>query len=305
MAIATYSELEAKGKSTEDLRHLVVLLIRWRWLIAAIVAVSTISAVVISFIVTPLYLATTTLVPAETGEAQTAIAGMLGQLGGLAELAGLQGPQNQTVIEAIALLKSREFTESFIRDENLLPVLFSHRWDSRLRQWKPGDRVPDLWDGYRLFDRKIRFVDQDEKTGIVTLRIEWKSPQQAANWANELVRRVNAQMQQRALLETGVTLEYLKKELETTKVASVQVALQDLIEANLKRQAIASVRSDYVFRVVDPAAPPNARDKLSPHKVIYLITGVILGLVLSLLGALVTEAVQNMRRWVQSDGLAG
>ena len=304
MAIATYSELEAKRKSGEDLRHLLLVVIRRRWLIALIIVLSTISALVISFIVTPLYLATTTLVPAETGEAQTAIAGALGQLGGLAELAGLQGPQNQTVIEAISLLKSRQFTESFIRDENLLPVLFSNRWDSTLRQWKPGDTVPDLWDGYRLFDRKIRFVDQDEKTGIVTLRIEWKDPQQAADWANELVRRVNLQMQQRALWETGVTLEYLKKELEATRVASVQVALQDLIEANLKRQAVASVRSDYVFRVVDPAAPPNLRDKLSPHKAVYIVMGATFGVVLSLLAALATEAAQNMRRWVQSDASA-
>ena len=302
MAIATYSELETKRNSGEDLQHFLVLLIRRRWIVAATIALSTISAVVVSFIVTPLYLARTTLVPAETGVGQTAIASALGQLGGLAELAGFEGPQNQTVIEAIALLKSREFTENFIRDENLLPVLFSKRWDLRLRQWKPGYRVPNLWDGYRLFDRKVRFVDQDEKTGIVTLRIEWRSPEQAADWANELVRRVNMQMQQRALRETGVTIEYLKKELEETKVASVQVALQDLIEANLKRQAIASVRSDYVFRVVDPAAPPNVRDKLSPHKVIYLVMGFIFGVVLSLLAALITEFVQNMKRLVQTNG---
>jgi uncharacterized protein involved in exopolysaccharide biosynthesis len=303
MTIATYSELEAKRRSGEDLRYLLLLLVRRRWLMSVIIGLSMISAVVISFIVTPIYLATTTLVPAETGEAQTAIAGALGQLGGLAELAGLQGPQSQTVIEAIALLKSREFTESFIRDEQLLPVLFSDRWDSRLRQWKRGERVPDLWDGYRLFDRKIRFVDQDEKTGIVTVRIEWKDPQQGAQWANELVGRVNAQMQQRALREAGVTLDYLKKELEATRVASVQVALQDLIEANLKRQAIASVRSDYVFRVVDPAAPPNMRDKLSPHRSVYLVMGAIFGVVLSLLAALAIEAAHNMRRWMQSDVL--
>jgi uncharacterized protein involved in exopolysaccharide biosynthesis len=305
MGVVIYDKTEARRGSIDDIRHLALLLIRRRWLIAAIIALSTISAVVISFIVTPIYVATATLVPADTGEAQTAIASALGQLGGLAELAGLQGPQSHTVVEAIALLKSREFTEDFIRDENLLPVLFSKRWDPVLNKWKVGKRVPDLWDGFRLFDRKIRFVDQDEKTGIVTLRIEWKDPVQAADWANELVRRVNAQMQQRALRETGVTLKYLKRELETTRVAPVQIALQDLIEANLKRQAVASVRPDYVFRVVDPAAPPNRRDKLRPRKLIYLIVGAFFGIVLAMFAVVGTEAVRNVSRWIQADASAG
>lgn len=301
VAVDAYNEVEAKLRENEGPRYLILLLIRRRWWIAGIIVLSTMVAGIIAFTVTPIYQASTTLVPAGNGDVPTGVGAALGQLGGLAELAGLQGPQDKTVVEAIALLKSREFTEKFIRDENLLPALFSDRWDPALRQWKPG-RAPDLWDGYQLFDRSIRFVDQDDKTGIVTLRIEWKSPDQAAEWANDLVTRVNAQMQQRALRETDVTLEYLKRELAATKVASVQIALQDLIEANLKRQAIASVRSDYVFRVIDPAAPPNLRDKLRPHRLFYLITGAFFGMILSLFAVVMIDAMQNVGRWIEADG---
>jgi capsule polysaccharide export protein KpsE/RkpR len=252
-------------------------------------------ALVLGFVISPVYQAETALVAADTGEGSITLSGAMGQLGGLAELAGIQGGQSPTVTEALALLQSREFTENFIRDKGLLPELFRRRWDPELHQWKRWTTVPDLWDGYRRFDRKIRFVDDDEKTGIITLRIEWTNPREAADWANELVRRANAEMRERALTEAKTTLEYLNNELKTTKVTAVQAAIQDLIEANLKRKAIADVRQEYVFRVVDPAAPPNRRDKLRPNKLIYAIAGAFFGLLLSFLYVLAVDTTQTIK----------
>jgi uncharacterized protein involved in exopolysaccharide biosynthesis len=301
MALESISRLETEPQAREDLRRWVLLLIRWRWLVISITCLSIVVATVIAFVVTPVYEATTTLMPVESGEGGGLMSGGLGQIGGLAALAGLQGMRNRTETEAIALLKSREFTEEFIANQHLLPELFPERWDAKLNAWKPGQKVPSLWDGYRRFDRTIRFIDQDEKTSIVTLRIEWRSPQEAADWTNELVKRVNAAMQSRALTVTGTTLEYLKQELKTTQIASIQNALQDLIEANLKEEALAHVRSDYAFRVIDPAAPPDRKDRVSPHRSLYLISGAFFGAVLSIFVIMGIVAVQNIKRWTRSD----
>lgn len=301
MALETISHLEAGPQPREDLKRWVLVTIRWRWLATSITCLSIVLATVIAFVVTPTYEAKATLMPVESGSSGGLTGGGLGQLGGLAMLAGLQGMRNRTETEAIALLKSREFTENFIVDKHLLPELFPERWDGRLNAWKAGQRVPSLWDGYRRFDRNIRFIDQDEKTGIVTLRIEWRDPREAADWANELVKRVNAAMQSRALVETGTTLEYLKQQLKTTQVASIQNALQDLIEANLKEQALAHVQADYAFRVIDPAAPPDWKDRVSPHRSIYMIAGAFFGALLSMLVIMGVVAVQNIRRWTKAD----
>ena len=63
---------------------------------------------------------------------------------------GLSGGDYATE-EAIAVLKSRYFTEAFIRDNNLLPELFPKLWDS---EWSleernkegsnPWERIPRL-----------------------------------------------------------------------------------------------------------------------------------------------------------------
>ena len=66
---------------------------------------------------------------------------MLGQFGGLASLAGVNlggGANNDTEV-SLAVLRSREFTEAFIRDRNLLPLIFEECWDADANRWK-GDK---------------------------------------------------------------------------------------------------------------------------------------------------------------------
>jgi uncharacterized protein involved in exopolysaccharide biosynthesis len=256
-------------------------------------------AAIVGYIVPPVYEARTVLVRADTGGRSGAIGSALNQLGGIAALAGIEGSRDATVVEAIALLNSREFTQSFIRDRNLLPRLFHKRWDVGAGKWRVGVRQPNMWDGYKLFDREIRQVDEDKKTGVVTLRIRWEDPNEAAEWANDLVRRLNAQMKARALSEASTTLEYLTREVRNTNVTSVQVAIENLIEATLKQQAVANVRSEYVFRVVDPAAPPDLRDKVRPHRVIYLVTGAFFGLLLGILVIIGHDALRTARNWLR------
>jgi uncharacterized protein involved in exopolysaccharide biosynthesis len=285
----------------EELRKLTISLFRYRWWLIGCTLLFTVAAGIISFVVTPTYLAETTLVPTQNGSGSGVNRSIFGRLGGLAGLVGISGANKPMVNEAIALLKSRQFTEDFIRDKDLLPVLFADEWDSKSGRWKSGIRRPDLWEGYLLFDHNIRFVDTDRRTGVITLRIEWRDPKEAAQWANALVRRVNEEMRRRALKKSAKTLQYLKAELKRTNIVVVQNALQDLIEANLKREALANVTPDYVFTVVDPAAPPDRWDKLRPRKSIYVMTGFFLGFLVAVLSVIAADGVQTVRRWLRES----
>ena len=44
-------------------------------------------------------------------------------------------------------------------------------------------------------------VDEDKKSGLITLSITWKDPQVAANWANDLVKQLNEQLREQAIDE--------------------------------------------------------------------------------------------------------
>ena len=61
------------------------------------------------------------------------------------------------------------------------------------------------------FAKKVRTLTYDENGHRRTLSIEWRDPATAANWANQLVAQVNAEMRARAIASTNASLRYLRK----------------------------------------------------------------------------------------------
>lgn len=210
------------------------------------------------------------------------LSALAGQFGGLASLAGVDlGGGSGTKNEAIATLKSRAFTEKFIKDENLLPVLFEEKWDNENHRWLESDQatVPSMWSAYELFNG-IRSIAEDTKTGLITLRIEWKDPVLAARWANLLVYRVNELLRAGAIDQAQRSIDYLKRELAKTSVVELQQGIYRLIEGQVNRIMLANVRDDYTFRLVDPAVVPM--EKVWPKRKLIVVIGGISGFVLGL-----------------------
>jgi uncharacterized protein involved in exopolysaccharide biosynthesis len=286
-------------------RRLVVLIVRrWRW-VAAVTAASILVAGVVAFTTTPVYRAEAVLVRGQAGGSANAISAALGELGGglggLAALAGFGQARDAPVVEALALLQSRQFTEQFIRERNLMPRLFHRDWDAAAQRWKSGAKPHTLWDGYRFFDRNIRKVEENRKTGVITVQIDWEDPVEAADWANDLVRRLNAEMRARAVKEATDAVNYLARERQKTDVAGVLLAIDKLMESNMKQLALANVQEEYVFKFVDPAAPPDRKERLRPHRKVYVITGAFFGLLLGVLIILGDAWLRNVRTWVNED----
>src|SRR5580700_6383863 len=92
-----------------------------RYWILAITVLSMAAFTAAAFLITPVYRAATVLVPASTDRSNlgNALTSALGQLGGLASIAGVNvGTSDLATEEALAVLRSRQFTERFISEEN-------------------------------------------------------------------------------------------------------------------------------------------------------------------------------------------
>jgi hypothetical protein len=230
----------------------------------------------LSYCFKPLYRADAILVPSDEmlGLNVTGALGSLGGLGGLASLVGIGGAGNKES-EAIETLKSRGLTTSYIEAHNLLPIIFHDRWDSAGNKWKSSafGHTPTLEDGYRSFDRRIRTIVENRKTGLTTISITWEDPRLAKEWTEGLVNAANEQLRVQALERSTRNLEYLRKASDATPIMEVKATVYKLMETEIKKQMVAYGGKDYAFRVVD--APIVSERKIFPVRSLFLVTGAI------------------------------
>lgn len=258
----------------------VVHAIRDRWLLVSLLAILAGSAAVaLAFVMHPVYRGLTIVAPVDKKNLSSSLMNsVLGSAGGgLASLVGLSGTGDLATEEAVAVLKSKNFTESFIHDKDLLPVLFPKLWDSTAGHWKDGiKKIPTLNKGFAAFDR-IRQVNRDAKSGLITVLVDWKDPLLSAQWANELVARLNSEMRTRASKDATESMGYLTKELSNTVDITTREAISRLMENQIKQEMFAHVTEDYALRVVASAIPADVDDPVRPIKTLYGAAGVLLG----------------------------
>lgn len=270
------------GSSGEmDLRLMLARLWAKRWWLTVSVVLFTGGFVAAAFLMVPVYRGTTVVVSADVDRGGAGgLGSSLGAIGGLASLAGINlGSGGSHTEEALAVLRSREFTEGFINDNNLMPELFADRWDPVAKRWRgPEKNWPTLAQAFKFFDNDVRNINHDKKTGLISLQIEWHDPVKAAQWANGLIARLNAEMRTREIASTTASLSYLEKELASTSAVDTRQVINGLMETQINKRMFANVTAEFALRVVDRALPPDPKDIVRPKKLLLIALGPTLGL---------------------------
>ena len=153
-----------------DLYELWLVLVRRKKVVLGITFFAVLIALIIAFLLPPVYKTEATLMPLG-GKGKS-----LGGLAGLASLAGISLPVEQSGITVEAVLKSRTLRERIIKRLNLLPKLFSNKWDKKHKKWilkDEKDQPPSLYDGAEALKGLIS-VSTDRKTGVIIFSVEFK-----------------------------------------------------------------------------------------------------------------------------------
>lgn len=272
---------------------------RKRLILTVLLAAAILSAG-ISLLLPNVYEAQALMAPvnAEDSGKSGGLASMLGGsgLGSLASLAGITLGSTSSTQQNLAVLQSRAFLWSFIKDNKLMPILYASDWDAKKKAWEESDAKdqPNLWDAYRLFTKKgLLNVSTDKGSGLVTVSVDWTDPVLAADWANRLVTRLNDYLRQQAIARSEANLKYLNDELQKTSLADVRQALFMLIAQEQKKAMIANTQKQYAFQVLDAAAPPDKKAK--PHRALIVILSVFVAAFLAVVYVLVQEGVRQRR----------
>ena len=267
-----------------DLLELLALFWRRKWFIVIFTALSAGGGVAYALLAQQWWRAEVVLSQVDSKQ----VSGGLAQLGGLASLAGINvgslgGSQN-----AVAVLKARDFARQFIEEKNLVKVLLL----KRLNEIPPVD----VRDAVKFFDEEVRTVVEDKKSGLVTLSITWTDPAVAADWANEIVKRVNQRMRAQALQESERNIKYLQGEIASTNVTAVQQAIGKVIESEMQKLLLARGSEEFAFKVIDKAVAPKKRAK--PQRILVVVAAAVSGGFLSLVLVMVGSwwAEKKLRR---------
>lgn len=285
-----------------DLRELFAAIWQGKWLIIAVTAVFAVASVIYALSLPNIYKSEALLAPVSED------AGMKipGQLGGLAALAGvnLGGGGGEKTTLAIEVLKSRDFIGRFIEEHDLfVPVMAATGWvrandslnidddiyDSESGRWvrkasAPFGPKPSVQEAYTEF-MKLLSVSQDKTTGMVRISVQHYSPYLAKQWVDKLVLAINEDMRQRELSEAQRSISYLNEQIAQTNLADARTMLFSLVEEQTKTLMLANVRSEYVFKTIDPAAV--AEKKAKPKRALIVVLVIMFGSMLSIMSVLI------------------
>ena len=299
------SQPQANYDDEIDLRELFGVLWAGKIKIIAITAVFAVASVIYALSVPNQYKATALLAPAQSSGG--GLSGALGQLGGLASLAGVSigGGESSEAQIAQEIMKSWNFIESFIADNDLAVEVFAAEgwskgsnelhiddelYDAETKSWSVKNDTtgevgpPSSWKLFKKFSEQLA-VSEDKKSGLVSVSIEYYSPQIAKQWLDMYVSAVNAHMQQRKVAKVTNNINYLQAQIEKTSIAEMREVFYTIIEEQTKNKMVAEASPEYAFVAVSPSMVPE--EKSQPKRALICILGTLLGGMLSVLLVLI------------------
>ncbi len=192
----------------------------------------------------------------------------------------------------LAKMKSKMFTQYFIKENNLLPELFSKHWDKKKKQWI-DDFKPDMLQAIRIFKEKHSWIKINSETQLIDVGVSWNDPKKVAQLANAFADDFNDFMRLKEIEQTNKIEQFLMGELSKTKILEIQKSIYRLMEAQLVIRMLASSKKQHTVEILDPAVPPI--DKSSPaKKKITLLTliGTILLSISFLIGKVIFKKIR-------------
>ena len=287
-------QLEADNEI--DFKELIFAIWQGKLTIIITTIIAAIIGVVYALSLPDIYKSEVLLAPAEESKGG-GMAGLASQFGGLASIAGVnlggKGADKATI--ALEVMKGKVFVAEFINTHNLKATLMAtNDWnqasnkliydtDSYNPETKTWLREGKASQQAEPSDLKVqgRFIKQnlsistDKKTGLVTLSIKHYSPYVAKDIVDKLVVAINEKLKNDDIREANKSIKYLQDALNKSPIADMQKVFYQLIEQQEQTKMLASVRDQYVLKIINPAVVEE--NKIGPKRALICIVAVMLG----------------------------
>jgi len=180
-----------------------------------------------ALLATPVYKTEATLVP--LGETSGGVSSLLSAL-------PIPVPTQTEGVSVKAVLKSRTLKEKLIEKFNLLPLLFSDKWDPETKSWKPDEEPPTILDGVEKL-KDLMSVSEDKDTGTLTFRVLFpKDYQMPYKLAEEALKITDQILNEKSAKLAKLYTAYIKSQLDKAKekYKLLEKVYQDFLKGKIK-----------------------------------------------------------------------
>jgi len=284
-----------------DFQELFKVLFNSKSIIISVTSLISIIGVLFSLFLPNIYESKALLVPVNSS---SSISGTLRNYSGLAGLAGISLPSdaNQSnSIQAISKINSLSFFEDNIFPQIFLPNLMAVKsWNSErnlieyddniyvgssktwiVRDSQSNKKQPSVQDGFEVFKKEHLMLNEDKKTGFVTLSIKHQSPYIAKQWVELIVKEINTFYRDKDKLESERAVGYLNKQIALTNLSEIKVVISELLQEETQKLALIEANQSYVFDYIDP--PSVMEKKIEPNRALICLLSFLVGFVISTL----------------------
>ena len=144
----------------------------------------------------------------------------------------------------------------------------------------PQQQIPSSQESFEVFNRDHLYLNEDKKTGFVTLSIKHQSPYVAKQWTELIVNEINKFYRQKDKLESEKVARYLNQQISITGFSEIKEVLAQLLQKETEKLTLIEANQYYVYEYIDP--PAVMEKKSEPNRALICIMGALLGGMLSI-----------------------
>lgn len=277
-----------------NLQEFFNVLFKGKWIIISVTAFVSIIGVIYSLLLPNIYESKAVLVPVDSSNS---ISAALKGYSGLASLAGIslpaQGDEGNS-IKALKKINSLSFFEKNLLPKIFLPDLMALKYwdhqtntliydesiyDNTTNKWVreydyPRTLMPSAQESFKVFQDNLS-INEDIKTGFVTLAIKHQSPYIAKKWTDLVINEINSFYRKKDKLESLKAVNYLNKQISTTNLSEVKQAIASLLQNETQKLTLIEANEFYVFEFIDP--PAIMEIKAEPKRAVICILAALFG----------------------------
>ncbi len=213
------------------------------------------------------------------------------QVSSLANIAGLSLTEKKADKASIAIeiIESEDFFSQLVSDEDTFKKISAVKgwnqskntliydtkiYDNKKNKWVSDspfaiEGKPSVQSSHIRFLKDNFNILKDDDTGLIEISFSHFSPSVSKEILQRIISEINSTLKNNDIKTAENSISFLKKELETTNLGELKIAINRLIAKQIEIIALANASPEYYFKIL--SSPTKPEKKFSPNRSLIVV----------------------------------